>query len=1001
VQGILAGGAMSQAPYWVSSFQADGAYSSAFAGFLTFWYGAHACMAGRTNPCPPHRSSVILFQTLVPISLYLTVELVKTCQAYLIHSDGEMYHRASDTVCVPRAWNLSDDLGQIEYLFSDKTGTLTRNVMEFRRISVGGRAYGHLGSPQADPVHGRVTSERLQELEAQMVQRLGRLLPYAHVPPSRCAFVDPQLIEDVAQAGHASGRLREFFTLLAVCHTVLIEKDDAHTSLDVEEQPHLLQYKAQSPDEAALLATSRDLGFAFLGREQERVRISLLGHPEDIAILHVIEFNSTRKRMSVIVRRADGRLVLYCKGADSTVYERLAAGEAASPLGQATLEHLEVFAEDGLRTLCLASRQLDEDEYRAWSRKHSEASKAVHGREVLLDALADELERGLRLLGATAIEDRLQEGVPECIERLQRAGLRIWVLTGDKLETAINIGFSCRLLTKAMTLLIVKSTDVESTREQLRSAYEKIWSRYFAFGELVDGESAGYALIIEGTSLKHAFDQRCRKLFLDLSSRCTAVICCRVSPLQKAKVVELLKRGRNAMTLAIGDGANDVSMIQAADIGVGISGQEGMQAVMASDYAISQFRFLSRLLLVHGRWSYLRTAEVTLLSFYKNIVFVVLLYWYQFFCGFTAQYVYDYMFLLYFNLLFTVAPIFALGILDRDLDAGLLTRLPPIYSLGIRQSSYSMRLFALYVLDAIYQSLVCFFVPYGAYADIGLVSDGYTENKALLGNVMALAVIVSCNLYSVVNTFSWTLYTWLAIPLALLIPVGCLLLYSLAPSLELYSTARVLLEPLFWATFLLACVIALAPRVLLKYVQTQWRPTDLDVAREIAKYGGPLGEDQLAATVGQEHEPGREEGFTAVPADLLVPPPKAMLHREDGYPMDAVVPTAAEEERRPLRHSPSSFFTDSVLRRRILPLGSRRSPTLRIFNLRTGRFERINGFAFSQEEGMRGLIEGRAVPAFGTSIGQPEVEQAVPRPAMAATASSSSFMHSGSNDIKF
>lgn len=971
------------------------------------------------------RSSVILFQTLVPISLYLTVELCKTAQAFLIHSDVDMYHRETDKACVPRAWNLSDDLGQIEYLFSDKTGTLTRNIMEFRRVSIAGQVYGLLEAPAGGNIeveHGQVSAEKLAGLEDEMTQSLRSLLPYEYIPPTRQSFVDPRLISDLEAGGPAAEAIIDLFTLLIVCHTVLIERirdeEDQGSALtttrDPEITPHRLLFKAQSPDEAALLATARDLGFVFLGREQDIIRISALGRIEEVRVLTVIEFNSTRKRMSIIVKRADGRILLYTKGADNVIYERLRAEEATSTLGQVTLSHLEVFAEAGLRTLCLAWRQLTDWEYRTWRAEYDSAAAALHDRETLVEAVCDGLETGLCLLGATAIEDQLQEGVPAAIECLQRAGIRIWVLTGDKLETAINIGFACKLLHKNMLLLTVRSNDPASTREQLRAAYERIWRRHFTFGG-VGGEPEGipdddhvapeaFALIIEGTSLKHAFDPACRRLFLDLASRCTAVICCRVSPLQKAKVVELVKRGRNAMTLAIGDGANDVSMLQAADIGVGIAGQEGMQAVMSSDYAIAQFRFLAKLLLVHGRWSYIRTAEVTLISFYKNIFFVVLLFWFQFYCGFTAEYVYDYMYLVFFNLIFTVVPLLVLGVADRDLEAKTLTHVPPVYSYGIKQKSYSMRLFGLYVLDALYQSLICFFVPLAAYSDNSLTMGGDTENKSLLGNVMALAVITSCNLYMLINTYSWTWLTFVAIPIAIFVPCLFLILYNLIPSQDLYGTARVLLQPIFWATISLSIVLALTPRLLAKFIQSQWRPTDIDICREACKYGGEAAEERLYESVShQEQQQEMDQVARRASTEISITQPPKALHRDtsrdlEGGLMRPSVPSmgasqSQELQPAPLRRSQSSFFAES-LRRRLLPLGTARSGALRVFNLRTGRFEKIGGFAYSQDEGMRGLIEGRARPPLGRELSayQPAAA-AYPTPKMPPSAANSRRNH--------
>jgi phospholipid-translocating ATPase len=246
-------------------------------------------------------------------------------------------------------------------------------------------------------------------------------------------------------------------------------------------------------------------------------------------------------------------------------------------------------------------------------------------REKECDRIADMIERNMTLMGATAIEDKLQDGVPDSIATLSRAGIKLWVLTGDKVETAINIGFSCNLLQKSMTLIMIHSNSIEETTMQLQQALDRFWE---AGGQARNG--ASLALVIDGNSLKFALEPECKRLLLELGCRCKSVLCCRVSPLQKALVVRMVKHGLGAMCLAIGDGANDVSMIQEADIGIGISGKEGLQAVMASDYAISQFRFLSKLLLVHGRWAYVRSSELVLNYFYKNVLWLMIQFWQQF-----------------------------------------------------------------------------------------------------------------------------------------------------------------------------------------------------------------------------------------------------------------------------------------------------------------------------------------------------------------------------------
>ncbi|KAI7063342.1 putative phospholipid-transporting, partial [Hortaea werneckii] len=279
-----------------------------------------------------------------------------------------------------------------------------------------------------------------------------------------------------------------------------------------------------------------------------------------------------------------------------------------------TLLHLEEYAAEGLRTLCLAVREVPEAEFHEWRDVFNTAATTVTGnRAEELDKAAELIEHDFTLLGATAIEDKLQEGVPDTIHTLQTAGIKVWVLTGDRQETAINIGMSCKLISEDMTLLIVNEENAEATRQNIEKKLEAIRSQHAGGVEMET-----LALVIDGKSLTFALEKDMEKLFLDLAVMCKAVICCRVSPLQKALVVKLVKRHLKSILLAIGDGANDVSMIQAAHIGVGISGVEGLQAARSADVSIAQFRYLRKLLLVHGSWSYQRISKVILYFYYKN-----------------------------------------------------------------------------------------------------------------------------------------------------------------------------------------------------------------------------------------------------------------------------------------------------------------------------------------------------------------------------------------------
>ena len=572
-------------------------------------------------------AAIILFQNLVPISLYISLEIIRTLQAFFIYSDTFMYYEKVDYPCTPKSWNISDDLGQIEYIFSDKTGTLTQNVMEFKKCSINGIPYGEAyteaqaGMQRRQGIdveaEGEKVHKQIAEARVKMLADLRRIHPNPYLHDEELTFVAPDFVNDLqGQAGDEQKAANEQFMLaLALCHTVITER--------LPGNPPKIEFKAQSPDEAALVATARDCGFTVMGRSNEGIILNIMGQEKEFQVLNTLEFNSSRKRMSAILRMPDGKLMLFCKGADSVIYSRLRKGEQQA-LRKDTAEHLEMFAREGLRTLCIAQKELNEEEYRLWNKEHDLAAAAIVDREDKLETVSDAIERDLTLLGGTAIEDRLQDGVPDTIALLADAGIKLWVLTGDKVETAINIGFSCNLLNNEMDLIVFKMED-----DTIPAAEAELDKHLASFGISGSDEelkiarknheppAPTHAIVIDGDALKIVLDESLRQKFLLLCKQCKSVLCCRVSPAQKAAVVQMVKDGLDVMTLSIGDGANDVAMIQEADVGVGIAGEEGRQAVMSSDYAIAQFRFLQRLVLVHGRWSYRRLAETIANFFYK------------------------------------------------------------------------------------------------------------------------------------------------------------------------------------------------------------------------------------------------------------------------------------------------------------------------------------------------------------------------------------------------
>uniref|UniRef100_A0A6Q2X374 Phospholipid-transporting ATPase n=1 Tax=Esox lucius TaxID=8010 RepID=A0A6Q2X374_ESOLU len=545
---------------------------------------------------------IILFNNLIPISLLVTLEVIKFTQAFFINWDTDMLYEPTNTPAVARTSNLNEELGQVKYIFSDKTGTLTCNVMQFKKCTIAGVTYGHSIQSSSE----------------------------------EAGFIDPSLLENLQSNHPTAPVILDFMTMLAICHTAVPERTNDK-----------IVYQAASPDEGALVRAAANLGFVFSGRTPDSVIIKALGGEEKYELLHVLEFTSTRKRMSVIMRTPSGKIRLYCKGADTVIYDRLAD---SSRYKEITLKHLEQFATEGLRTLCLAVAEISESSYQQWLEVFHRASISLQNRALKLEESYELIEKNLQLLGATAIEDKLQDKVPETIETLMKADIKIWILTGDKHTICY-----CEL----------------ATRETLSHHCGMLGDALYKEND--------FALIIDGKTLKYALSFGARQYFLDLALSCKAVICCRVSPLQKSEVVEMVKKQVKVITLAIGDGANDVGMIQTAHVGVGISGNEGLQAANSSDYSIAQFKYLKNLLLVHGAWNYNRVAKCILYCFYKNIVLYIIEIWFAFVNGFSGQILFERWCIGLYNVIFTALPPLTLGIFERSCRKENMLKYPELY----------------------------------------------------------------------------------------------------------------------------------------------------------------------------------------------------------------------------------------------------------------------------------------------------------------------------------
>lgn len=743
----------------------------------------------------------VLYSNLVPISLFVTIEIVKYYTGTLIDSDLDIYYEPTDTPANCRTSSLVEELGQIEYIFSDKTGTLTCNMMEFRQSSIAGIQYA-----DEVPEDRRATVEDGVEV----------------------GIHDFKQLEQNRHNHNSRDIIRHFLTLLSTCHTVIPERRG---------EKDTIKYQAASPDEGALVEGAVTLGYKFTARKPRAVQIEADGRMQEFELLAVCEFNSTRKRMSTIFRTPEGKIVCYCKGADTVILERLAKDN--NPYVETTLTHLEEYAADGLRTLCLAMREIPENEFQEWWQIYNTAQTTVSGnRAEELDKAAELIEHDLILLGATAIEDKLQEGVPDTIATLQSAGIKIWVLTGDRQETAINIGMSCKLISEDMSLLIINEESKEATRDNIRKKFQAITSQ----SQGGQHEMDVLALVIDGKSLTYALERDMEKEFLDLAVKCKAVICCRVSPLQKALVVKLVKRHLKSILLAIGDGANDVSMIQAAHVGVGISGMEGLQAARSADISIGQFRYLRKLLLVHGAWSYQRVSKVILYSFYKNIAMFMTQFWYSFQNAFSGQIIYESWTLTFYNVFFTAAPPFVIGIFDQFVSARLLDRYPQLYRLSQSGVFFRMHSFWSWVANGFYHSLILYFGSQIIILWDWPQWDGRNAGHWVWGTASYTANLATVLLKASLITNIWTKYTFLAIPGSFLLWFILMPIYAVvAPKVNISNEyigviERLFPDPRFWAMVFVLPPLCLIRDFAWKYAKRMYFPQSYHHVQEIQKY---------------------------------------------------------------------------------------------------------------------------------------------------------------------
>ena len=724
---------------------------------------------------------LLLLNTLIPISLIITVEVVKLFQGLFMSYDKYSYSKLRKKFLTANSVSLNEECGLVNYIFSDKTGTLTSNKMQFKYCVIGETCYNYICNK----------NEQINEKDNNFIKE-ENIIPFYKYEmydnfikkENNLKFnKNNQIKYEIKSELDPKIRLilnsdelivEQFWTALALCHSCSIQRDEQ----GVEE------YTCVSPDSIELVKTAKEQGWKLMDSGKSSIKRLKLGYYDDATIdyekLELIEFTSDRKRETIIVKEKyfnneqtnkTNLIKLYCKGADSIIEERLSNKSPNQTLRQCKY-YVNKFSALGFRTLFIAMKLLSQQEYNKFKLDLKEAQMSMEGKDRKVAAVYETIEKDLFLLGATIVEDKLQDLVPETIRDLRLAKIKVWMLTGDKMNTAYNIGLSCNLISTKMKNFNVcgketkKNKDLEDInideRNQVILDFAKEFNGYK--NQFNSMEKPSFSILIDEKALfTISASQDIQNIFLEIAKDAEAVICCRVSPLQKSQVVKMMKNyDKNGITLAIGDGGNDVPMIMEAHIGVGIYGEEGLRAVQSSDYAIGEFKVLRELLFSHGRLNYIRNSECIHYFFYKNFVETFNQFIYGLFCNFTGQTIVDDWFISLYNLLFTSLPLGTKAILDIDItrDDGDIAykMLPFIYKENRDNPIFTIPNFILNLTKGLLFSIInCLFVIFS-------IQNIHINKKGKMAGLWFMSVDLYTNILIIVTVslvISTKFHTWI------------------------------------------------------------------------------------------------------------------------------------------------------------------------------------------------------------------------------------------------
>ena len=747
---------------------------------------------------------VILFCAIIPISLRVNLDVSKTYFSYVINRDKDIPETIARNSTIP------EELGRISYIFSDKTGTLTKNEMVFKKIAMETEQFGEDDFEDLKAI----LSDECKDNDAPLLDLINLESKMSEVTSySESLNIDPSLSDKSLGMEkkrskkirrHRNKLIRDTITSMVLCNNVTPVVDDQDETK--------ITYQASSPDEVALVKFAETLNMRLVHRTDSEIKIKdSADNFEEFEILANFPFSSDTKRMGIVLKnKKHGHIIYYLKGAEN-VMMKFVKKEYVSYIS----ENAENLATKGLRTLVLSQKIISQEDFDKWNGEYKEALTSMENRQEKITQVVSKLENNMEFLCVTGVEDLLQDDVAMTIDNLRNAGMKVWMLTGDKVETATCISISAGIKAKNHKIFTIRND--EFAHESLAGDIIKLKELFREYQKKTDIEPNIF--IIDGDTLDLAL-KNCEEDFFRTSMQAPSVVCCRCSPTQKRIIVKTIKKYTNARTAAVGDGGNDVAMIQEADVGIGIVGKEGLQASLAADYSIKEFRSLSVLLLWWGRIAYKNTSTMANFIIHRGLVISMNQFIFSCVFYFNPVPIYSGFLSFGYSTIFTSLPSVSV-LLDQDVAKDNVLKFPTLYKILLKGRELNFKSFLFCLFKSIFQAAV---IMLGSFV---LFSDNIYL-KIVTVTFTALIYLEILNVYLDITTYHW--FMWVAFSSTCI--VYLLTIWILKYYLDIYF---IFIINIFWKIPILS-IAAWAPFFIGKKIKKKCFPETVEklkIAKEL------------------------------------------------------------------------------------------------------------------------------------------------------------------------